>query len=283
MLIAFTRARGQKTKEPGIMELVGPLLNSNLSEKTRIPWTGFDVLLFFILWLVAQHALMHYVVSSQEQPQAVAEKNEHKHPIHQLLEQEKNTPAVLFIAFLTVVIAAPLIEELLFRLFLQGWLEAKLAQRQIPYANVIAIVAVSYFFAIIHGGPRNPLDTQTLLLQYTAVSMTSLLIFALGICYLMRIRGMSVVHCFIGPESFFRPRFLRNAGYCVLALTLILGLSGILNGIVPDTNTDPIPIFFLSLVLGMIYSRTRNLSYCILLHACLNLTSLAFVLLSVWI
>ena len=252
-----------------------------LQGNTRIPWTGFDVLLFFVLWLTAQNALLFYIALPQEMPQTVVEQNEHKHPIHQLLEQGKKTPAVLFIVFLTVVIAAPLIEELLFRLFLQGWLEAKFAQHQVPFANIIAIVTVSYFFAIIHGGHRSPLDTQTLFLQYASVGMMGLLIFALGICYLVGIRKMSLANCFIGPASFFRPGFFRNAGYCLLALILVLGLSGILNSIIPDTNTDPIPIFFFSLVLGIIYSRTRNLLYCILLHACLNLTSLVFVLLAV--
>jgi len=248
------------------------------SETFSVSWTGLDVLIFLGVWFIAQIvcAAVIYQTLPQEPTVTVTlnEQEHHGHLVVQLIEQSVHSPMVLLVAFLAAVVAAPLVEELLFRLFLQGWVEAKFSQFRVPCASGVAIIITSCFFAIIHAGSSSASHRQPLFYLFSAVTVTNLLIFASGIIYLVRKRNVKLTHCLFGTESFFRPQFLANAGWCLLALVFIFGVSFILNVCCPSINTDPIPIFIFSLLLGTLYYRTRNLSYCILLHACLNLISL---------
>jgi membrane protease YdiL (CAAX protease family) len=263
---------------------VNPLSSVSLqseSETFSIPWTGWDVLLFLTLLFVAQgvSAKIAYTVSPSQPPEQATmttptETEDHGHLIIQLVKQGKDSPIVLFIAFFVTVAAAPLVEEFLFRLLLQGWFEAKFTQFRVPCAGGVAIVTVSFFFATIHAGNSSASNGQTLFYFFSALTVANLLIVALGITYLVKIRDVKITHCLFGTERFFRPHFFANVGWCLLALMFIFGISFIMDVFCPGINTDPIPIFFFSLLLGTLYYKTRNLSYCILLHACLNLISL---------
>jgi membrane protease YdiL (CAAX protease family) len=243
------------------------------SEKISVPWTGFDVLLFLALWLTP--LLMNGVIAcvatltqSPEQAAVVLDTSDHGHPIKQLVEQGKKSPVVFLIAFLSAVVVAPLVEEFLFRLLLQGWLEAKFSQCGVP------IVAVSCLFAAIHAGNHSTAEVSALVVGFVVSTVFSLFIFTSGIIYLIQKRNVKVIPCFFGTERFFRPRFFLYAGYCLLALIALFGLTALLGSMYPKSNISPIPIFFFSLLLGIVYSKTRNLSYCILLHALLNGASL---------
>jgi len=253
-------------------------------KKTSVLWAGLDVLLFLALWfavLFVCGAIAGSATSRTQPQEQAADKGDQGHPVAQLVGQSKHSPIVLLVAFLAAVVAAPLVEELLFRLFLQGWLEAKFMQFHVPCASGVAIVAVSFFFAAIHGGNSVALDPQVLFYTFVVMAMANLLIFALGIFYLVRIRNVRMTHYLFGTGQFVPSRFFTCTGYCFLALLFIYGLSVVLNMVYPTTNTNPIPIFFLSLLLGTLYSKTQNLSYCILLHACVNGTSLVLVWLSI--
>ena len=257
------------------------------SETISVPWTGLDVLLFFAVWLIAQVGCGIFaaiVAPLPPQKQAVTimdkEQEHHGHPIVQLVEQGIHSPMVLLVAFLAAVVAAPLLEEFLFRLLLQGWLATHFSQFRVPYANGVAVVTASFFFAIIHAGNDSAVHWQILFYSFSAVIVTNLLIFTAGIIYLAKGRNVKMTHCLFGTGRFFHPHFCFYAGYCCVVLGFIVIFSYLLEGFCPDTNTDPIPIFFFSLLLGTLYSKTRNLSYCILLHACLNLTSLILLFLS---
>jgi len=263
----------------------------NEPKKVSVPWTGWDVLLFLFLWFMAQIVCgivgviaerVHSFHSSHRplEQVAVEKGKDHGHPVFQMIEQSKNSPIVFLTAFLAIVVAAPLIEEFLFRLLLQGWLEAKLAQYRVPCASGVAIVAVSFFFALLHGGNSGAMNAQMLFYLFAAVAFASFLIFTAGIIYLTdraAIKNEKITDYLFGTDRFFHPHFFLYAKYCFLALLFVFGMTAALDAIYPQTNTDPIPIFFFSLVLGTLYSRSRNLSYCILLHACLNFTSLAIV------
>jgi len=248
-----------------------------MPNKQSVPWRGIDVLLFFALWFACGVIVGHIATSQQSQEQTVAvEKEHHGHPVKQLVEQSKKSLLVFLFVFFGVVVVASLIEELLFRQFLQGWLEAKLSQFDIPdfAASGVAIVAVSLFFAVLHGESQGAFDKHTLFFRIVIFAITNLLIFAIGIYFLIAIRNMKLAHCLFGTKRFSRQYLIIIAGCCLLALVFVFGITYVLNNWYPDINTDPIPIFLFSLTLGVLYSVTRNLSYCVLLHACLNLTSL---------
>ena len=252
--------------------------------KPTVPWTGFDVLLVFVLWILALNigwAVVCYTCVDPALQKVYVGKEAGKttpHPIVQLVQEGENALAVLLVAFLVAVVVAPIIEEFLFRMLFQGWLESKLKQSQIPYASGIAIVAVSLCFAAIHwdNGSR---FLEPMLLFYTMATsiVVNLLVFLLGLIYLNRVRNIKVTNYLFGTDRFFRSRFFVRTGDCLLMVLLCLGLNFVLTWAYPGTNVSPIPIFFFALALGVLYSRTQNLVYCILLHACLNGISLALV------
>ena len=252
--------------------------------KISVAWTGFDVLLFFTLWVMLMFIANAIVVSAcynplHEEKIDAGKKPEtvKSHPIAQLVQEGKNQPMVLLVAFLAAVVAAPLLEEFLFRLLLQGWLEAALSRFGIVQAGSIAIATVSLCFAVVHidiGNQESFLHSQGLFYRMAASVAVSLLVFTIGMIYLIRMRNITLIPILFGTDRFFRPYFFIYAGYCLSALVLIYGLTAILMWTYPDTNISPIPLFFFSLLLGFLYYRTRNLSYCILLHAVLNGISL---------
>lgn len=247
-------------------------------DNTTVSWTGFDVLLFLALWFVAMLicATIVFIVSSN-QTEAV-NTNETAHPMVQLIEQGKNlSPAFLAVAFISLVIVAPLIEEFLFRLLLQGWFESKLRQFRVPSASGVAIVAVSLFFASLHTGKQNPGEIHAFFYGFGVQMILGLSIFVGGMIYLARKRSVNITSCLFGSGRFFHSQFFSRTGYCLLAVGLIFGFGTLLRVAYPTDTVRPIIIFFFALLLGSLYSRTKNLSYCILLHAFWNGTLLVLI------
>ena len=274
------------------------------SENVSVAWTGLDVLFFLALWFGAQIACVgivfgitaHFSSNTQPQTAAISAHNEEMameqlmdeeetsgHPVIQLVKyaQQEGSFIAILTAFLAVVAAAPLIEEFLFRLLCQGWLEAKLSQYQIPSAGGIAVTVVSLFFAMLHMRSGGVLKGRMLLYLFAGTTVLNLLVFTFGIIYLVWIRNVKMTRCLLGTEPFFSPHFFANAGCCFLVLLSIFGISSVLDMFFPNISTEPIPIFFFSLFLGILYRKTRNLSYCIILHALLNGTSLTIAWFSV--
>ena len=247
-------------------------------ENTSVPWTGLDVLLFLALWFTTMFISATVVFVASSAQTAATNNIESAHPIVQLVEQGKNfSPAFLMVAFLMLVIVAPLIEEFLFRLLLQGWLEAKLRQFRVPSASGVAIVAVSLCFASLHTGKQSPGCIQAYFYGFSVMIILGFSLFVGGMIYLVRKRSVKITSCLFGTDRFFHPHFFSRTGYCLLAIVLIFCVGAfLLVGYSIDT-VRPIVIFFFALLLGTLYSRTKNLSYCILLHAFWNGTLLALM------
>jgi len=258
------------------------------TENLSVPWTGLDVLLFFVLWIMAlamTAVVVQIVCNEREQPAnaksayvGFESEGLRPHPIAQMIQHGKNLPIVLVVVFLSVVVTAPIVEEFVFRLLLQGWLEAKFRHAHVPGASRVAIVLASLCFAAIHiDNSGNFLCPKIIFYTVAAQIVVSPLVFLWGIFYLKRRYNVKMTDYLLGAERFFRPGFFIKTGYCLLAMLLCFGLLAILDKAFPCTNNAPVPIFFFALALGILYSKTQNLSYCILFHASLNATSLAIV------
>ena len=254
--------------------------------KKTVPWTGLDVLLFFAVWFVALimcavfAVITERVVAPSPTATVTTKQAGHGQSIIQLIQEGKNSPVTFLVAFFAVVVVAPIIEEFLFRLLLQGWLEEKLSLFGVPCASGAAIVAVSFFFAVLHweGDGNVNVNVHVLFYLFAATNLTSLLIVLFGFVYLKRIRNVHITRCLFGTRPFFSPQFFSHAAFCLLAVLCVQGIAITLyywHG--PNRNIAPFPIFIFSLVLGTLYSRTQNLSYCILLHAYLNVMSFTFL------
>lgn len=71
-----------------------------------------------------------------------------QHPLLKLLEEQPEPTTIVWIA-VSVIIAAPLAEELLFRVLLLRWLKSRLAARPAVFLSAVA-------FAAVHAGPGRP-------------------------------------------------------------------------------------------------------------------------------
>ena len=165
------------------------------------------------------------------------------HPLIKIV-REHTSPLLFMLAFTAAVVVAPICEELLFRLLLQGWLEkwedrkrgwrdaaindhAQLTDDEQPMTNDEQSVAEHSAFDIRHSPvptDQSPLRVGLGGLPYgwLPIAISSLL-FALA-------------HIGYGPE--------------------------------------PVPLFLLALILGYVYQRTHRIVPCMVTHALFNGTSL---------
>jgi membrane protease YdiL (CAAX protease family) len=77
-----------------------------------------------------------------------------EHPLAKLVS-EQNGPALVALAALSAIVVAPLSEELLFRVILQGWLERALRRRSRTWKaahRVLPILISSALFSVMHQG-----------------------------------------------------------------------------------------------------------------------------------
>ncbi len=109
-------------------------------------------------------------------------------PLVVLLGRSHTLPTLL-LCFLAAVIVAPIVEEFLFRLVLQGWLEAvdRQRRRQIPALRGLTpgaapVVLVAMLFAGIHyRSPLPQVDPRTIAYLLAANIVASLLTLAFGV------------------------------------------------------------------------------------------------------
>ena len=146
---------------------------------------------------------------------------ESKHPLIELIKDDKS--AFQMCAFLAVVVA-PISEELIFRGFLQGWLE------RLP---LFRADFDSFLF-----GRRQTDEESDILFQ----------------------------------ES-------QGNSHPVALLPIVIS-SAIFAAMHWSHGPDPIPLFFLALALGYMYQRTHRLLPCMIVHACLNGTTMLLLWLS---
>jgi membrane protease YdiL (CAAX protease family) len=246
-----------------------------------VPWSGFDVLLMFVLWF----GLMIFCTDVTKRIFAVEEvalapvevKQTTDHPLTQMVKKGGNVPVIVLVALLSAVISAPLVEELLFRLLLQGWLAAKISVRW--SADWLSILIVSILFAAAHYGGRTEHESSVLFaaLLGLAVANFSFLLFGWG--YFVWVRKIPMLE-----HLFDTNRTLSDLGFAAGLFILFAPFTFLLHGLIrawfPEAVTDPIPLFFFSLLLGTLYAGTRRVFPCVILHACLNGFSLLCLLLA---
>ncbi|HBO46074.1 MAG TPA: hypothetical protein DD670_19555 [Planctomycetaceae bacterium] len=203
-----------------------------------------------------------------------------------LLESDRWT---VFACVVSAAVVAPITEEILFRLFLQGWLEKvdRDVRRWVPALvrwfrwGTLPVVLTSLLFASVHfrGEVRqyNPLFLVYLIMGGSIVKMAATAM-ALGVAVVFR--GARAAD--LGWDA---KRFLEDVVLGLTALTAVIVpiyvSLAFLNNILPRITIlpkhvapDPLPLFFFSLVLGMLYLRTHRITSAIVAHMGLNASSL---------
>jgi membrane protease YdiL (CAAX protease family) len=253
-----------------------------------VPWQAIDLLLIMVVYIAAVGAASHLVEARLgpefTEPPILYDvgKADATHVIAKLLRT--GNVWVSLLAGLSAVVVAPIVEEFLFRLLLQGWLEAgqRRLKRKMPTlrrlvpGGVGPVVLASLLFAMIHfhvARPmRHPYFEIGLILGGSVASLLTMA-FALGLLGL-RVRATAEDLGWV-PGKLLADVKLGVLAFVGLAapiyFTHYLWTTLLPSYIAPD----PFPLFLLALALGTLYYRTHRIVPAIVLHMSLNMTSLA--------
>lgn len=165
----------------------------------------------------------------------------HSEQQHPLVEELLKHPSLglMLVGFLSAVVAAPLFEELTFRVFLQGWLE-RLEDERLDYAATLRtpVEVIS-----------DPEDAET---TTAAIDPVVLAVDAPR------------------PTSGWIPA-LPHGWTPILASAVVFGLAHVGHGVAP------VPLVFLGIVLGYLYQRTHRIAPSIAAHMLFNAYSLTLL------
>lgn len=207
------------------------------------------------------------------------------HPLTQLLVRSKGTARywwAVFFAFLAGVVAAPLVEEFLFRVVLQGALEKKpsgaVTIRSQRFRVAMAIVIPALFFAAIHyRSPELQRDLDLLFLSIVITPFGLLTTLVFGVLWLKIVRKATRRDLGI-VWNHFPTDFCKGFGVFFLLVPILVPVIYQLRFLFPDTVTDPVPIFILALGLGVLYHKTHRYASVVGMHFALNFFSFILLL-----
>lgn len=271
-----------------------------------VPWDGAAVLAAVVIFLGAQVIAVR--VADVISPVANAGGNgaasdladlteATAHPVARLLESRRNEPFTLLLCALAALVVAPLAEELLFRLVLQGWLEAREQRWRRRWRllllvprGVMPITLSALPFALLHArGEDVEFDPDEFAVALLSMGVASLLAVVL-IVALLRLR----YHATAADLGFVPARLPLDValglGGLFAMLVPLLFMQGVLYYLVTKLHKegmiatmfapDPLPLFLLAVVLGYLYRQTHRLGSSVVLHMTFNGSMLAILLLS---
>jgi len=260
-----------------------------LARRRPVPWQGQDVLFIFLIGFllpITSASVVGAWVGNNGVQQAADLKPDLSHPAEQML-RSSNLVAIA-VATTMAVIVAPLVEEFFFRVLLQGWLEAVWSRkrRRRPELRAapmswIPIVLPAALFALMHVRSGNVPLAPRYLLELQLGQMAAELV-ALGLAVMLLRYAARATAADLGWQAEKLRSDVKLGLWALLAVVgplLLLQFAMIkltsLTGI--NYSLDPVPLFFLALVFGVLYHRTHRLAPSLLLHMAFNATSIALI------
>jgi membrane protease YdiL (CAAX protease family) len=209
-------------------------------------------------------------------------KPELSHPAEQLLRTGSFSERA--VAVVMAVLVAPVFEEFFFRVLLQGWLEAlwsrwrrRNPELRLAPASWLPIALPAVLFALMHfRSGKEPHEPQYLSSLFLAQMAADLIVLGLAILVLRFAAGATAADLGWKPEKL--PSDVKLGLLALLAaIGPLLALQTVLTGLVKssglDYAPDPVPLFFLALVFGVLYRRTHRIAPSLVLHVAFNATS----------
>jgi membrane protease YdiL (CAAX protease family) len=261
--------------------------------RRRVPWRLGDVAVVALLFVLLPNLLWqvwrHWTPPPAPTQQAEVVKTpprDIRHPVERVLLEDRDTATVLTCVLLVVVIA-PVAEEMVFRLVLQGWLESlerRLRRRVAPLrgvtAGVLPVGLTSLAFAALHiRGAAPPKDVSETVFAMAIQYIAWLAAIALAVCWLRFAVGATAADLGVAPPGLAGD--VRLGMIAFLAVTVpVLALNWAAHALLPDAVVDPIPLLLLAVVLGTVYYRTHRILPCIVLHAAFNAVGVAIAFLA---
>lgn len=249
-----------------------------------MPWGVSDLFLVFasfvFLTLVVSGSIYAFLGPNADRPPVGADA-ETSHAIVQLFRDGNSWE--VFLCIVSAVIVAPLVEEFLFRVLLQGWLE-KLDRGLGPmmpnYRRLVRwgtgpIVISSIIFAMMHFRVASPPpNTQYLLYMMVGNCLVGILtsLFAVALMQLRYGATAADLGFVLGKAPYDVALGLASAAAVVLPIFI---MQLVLTAVLPEwLAADPLPLFCFAVALGTLYCRTHRALPGIVLHMSLNATSL---------
>jgi membrane protease YdiL (CAAX protease family) len=257
--------------------------------RRRVPWKTVDIVLIASIYVFSQVVVFQVAYkwfgippktlapAAKVVPATPDDPISRAHPLTRALSESPD-PWTILLCVASAVFIAPMTEELVFRLVLQGWLESveRRMRRRTRFlrqflTGILPITAVSILFAAMHGrSGESRMELPLVVFLLSVYSMASLLTVVLSVCWLRFAAGATLVDFGIVPSKLTRD--LRTGGLAFFAVAMpVLIFNVILNALLPkNIVADPIPIFFLAIVFGILYYRTHRIVPSLALHMAFN-------------
>lgn len=213
------------------------------------------------------------------------------HPLIRLIRQRPHWTTLVG-ALVVAVLIAPVVEEFLFRLVLQGWLESVETRARHFWAvgqraeGVAAVLVVSVAFAALHYREAEPpAQAEALMREFGCHAMASLATLFFGLVLLRGLSGATLEDLGIRWGMIGADIRLGLGVFLTIAAPMYgvqIALSLILPALVSRAIApDPVTLGLFAMVLGALYSRTHRIVPAITLHMALNGTSVLLAWLTV--
>ena len=211
-----------------------------------------------------------------------------EHPLTILMIQGKKEPLILLVCFLMAVVAAPLCEEFLYRVVLQGYLqslEESLRRAGLVFfkgipRGFVSVFIVALIFSLLHW--RDPAsetmpDPNMLFYQMAALLAANFATLLLGIVYLVVLRKGSLSELGLVPTNM--KSDLRGAAilYAMIIIPMFM-IQIALKSLAPEMVADPITLMVLAMTLGILFFRTNRFLPVLLLHMIFNAVSFTLLM-----
>lgn len=256
--------------------------------RTLVPWQGRDVLAVLAMHMVLSvlaGGLVQWLLGPELTEALPVGDGKTPDSAHAVLKaMASGGPWVLLLCVVAAVVVAPVAEEFLFRVVLQGWLESCVERfsglfpgvRRVLPGEWGPVLLSSLLFASVHFRTAEPeRHGEFLIGLLLANAVVGLLSLGCAVAWLRLRAGATAADLGLVPG-----KMADDARLGLWSLVGVLGpiyavqIAGYL--VLPKhVAPDPIPLFFLAVALGVLYARTHRLAPCIVLHAGLNAAGLA--------
>lgn len=231
-----------------------------------------------------------------------------QHPLARMLIRAKDTPyfgLVFFVFILSVVIVAPLVEELVFRVIIQGacerWAKGLLLNpdadsdhRSKPGWAVclLTIVPPALVFALLHASspedPEKPLLVSQLFRTTISSLTANILTGAFCVALLVKVFqakstdfGLASASNNESSAALYVKEFYRGMVLFLVIMPIVYSVKAVFQQALPESVVDPAPIFLFALWEGLVYYRTRSYPTVVGMHVGLNFTSFLFLCMAI--
>ncbi len=255
--------------------------------RRRVPWRAIDIVVVIAVYIVIQSATVdlarRIMVPGAIAGAAVAHSKDAstEHVIGRLMSE--GGLSVILLCVLSAAVVAPLAEEFVFRVLLQGWLEAlgpnwrrhlPTLRRWIP-RGLGPVLLTSLVFAGMHFRVQSPpISTDVLVAVLTGDTLARCLAVGVAIALVRWRTGATAADFGWMPGKILSDIRLGLGAFAAIVAPIYAMQIG-LRLLLPEyLAPDPLPLFFLALALGTLYYRTHRIVPLIVLHAALNGTSL---------